>query len=193
MNVLIITSHPVTTSFNAALAASVRAGLEQAGHVVQVADLCAEGFDPVMTAEDFGQFEDQPPPADIQREMDRVEWADGLIFVFPVWWWSVPAVLKGWIDRVMRYGWAWIDPKDPESGYLRDRKILVLATAGDSAEAFAKRGYDVALRTQLNVGTWSYCHFRDAGTRLFHELHHDTPVAVRAAYLAEAEQMGREF
>ena len=93
----------------------------------------------------------------------------------------------------MTYGWAWVDPADPDSGHLRHRKILVLATAGASAEAFAKRGYDVSLHTQLNIGTWDYCGFKDVTTRIFHDLHDETPQSLRNEYLEAAYEMGRNF
>jgi NAD(P)H dehydrogenase (quinone) len=116
-----------------------------------------------------------------------------MIFIFPIWWWSLPAMLKGWIDRVMSYGWAWVDPKDPDSGHLRHRKILVLATAGDSKKSFAKRGYDTALHTQLNIGTWNYCGFKDVTTRIFHDVGPFTTESTRLAYLQEAQTLAREL
>ena len=102
-------------------------------------------------------------------------------------------MLKGWIDRVMSYGWAWVDPKDPDSGSLSQRKILVLATAGDSVEGFAKRGYDIAFHTQLNVGTWDYCGFKDVTTRIFHEVGPETPEPVLQAYLDEAQSLAADL
>ena len=159
------------------------------GHEVRVADLYAEGFQPAMVAEDFAQFGNMPMPADVLKEQARVEWSDAIVFIFPIWWWSIPAMLKGWIDRVMSYGWAWEDPSDPDSGNMKHRRILVLASAGASAKALAKRGYDTALHTQLNVGTWSYCGFKDVTTRIFYEVHSETPAALRETYVAEARDL----
>ena len=189
MNVLVVVTHPVRKSFNHALLARVEAGLAQAGHNVKVADLCAEGFQSAMTEEDFGQFRNEPPPLDVQKEQDRVAWSDAIVFVFPLWWWSVPGILKGWIDRVMTYGWAWTDPAAPEKSPMRARKVLVLVTAGASAEALAKRGYDTALETQLNVGTWSYMGFKDVTTRIFYDVHHETGDTLRSRCLDEAEAL----
>ncbi len=193
MNVLVVIAHPVKSSFNHSLLKAVANGLNDAGHEARIADLVAEGFQPVMTEEDFGQFDNMPPPADVRAQQERIEWSDAIIFIFPIWWWSLPGILKGWIDRVMTYGWAWVDPADPDSGHLRHRKILVLATAGASAEAFAKRGYDVSLHTQLNIGTWDYCGFKDVTTRIFHDLHDETPQSLRNEYLEAAYEMGRNF
>ena len=193
MKVLIVFTHPVKKSFNRAILERVNAGLSSAGHEVQTADLYAEGFQPAMIEEDFAQFEDKPMPEDVLREQARVEWSDAIVLIFPYWWWSIPAMLKGWIDRVMSYGWAWIDPARPEDGYLKDRKLLVLTTTGASARALAKRGYDTAFHTQLNVGVCEYCGFKDVTTRMFHEVHHETPEEVRRQYLDEAEALARNW
>lgn len=189
MNVLVVIAHPVPTSFNHAIRAEVEAGLALAGHDVQVADLHAEGFQPAMIAADFAQFSGDPLPPAIQAEQARVTWSDAIIFIFPLYWWSVPGMLKGWIDRVMTYGFAWTDPARPEASNMRNRKIQVMVTAGDDAAGLAKRGYDTALHTQLNVGTWSYCGFKDVETRIFHEVTGDAPKERLAKYLADARAM----
>lgn len=189
MNVLTIIAHPVPTSFNHAIKREVAAGLIDAGHTVQIADLYAEGFQPAMIEADFAQFAGEPLPPAVQAEQARVEWSDAMIFIFPLWWWSLPAMMKGWIDRVMSYGFAWKDPSDPDSGGMRHRKIIVMITAGDDAEGLAKRGYDTALHTQLNVGTWNYCGFKDVTTRIFYGVTPDAPVERRATYLAEARAL----
>jgi NAD(P)H dehydrogenase (quinone) len=193
MNVLVIYTHPIKESFNRKILAAVEQRLEESGHSVKIADLYAEKFPCAMTAEDFAAFENLPMPPEILSEQERVDWCDAMIFIFPIWWWSLPAMLKGWIDRVMSYGWAWVDPKDPDSGHLRHRKILVLATAGDSKESFAKRGYDTALHTQLNIGTWNYCGFKDITTRIFHDVGPFTPESTRLAYLQEAQALARKL
>ena len=193
MKVLIVYTHPVKASFNRAILEAVKESLLEAGHEIRVADLYAEKFQPAMTEEDFAQFDDRPMPAEIQKEQKRVEWSDAIIFIFPFWWWSLPAMLKGWIDRVMSYGWAWVDPSDPDSGYLKSRKVLILTTAGASAGQLAKRGYDTAFHTQLNVGICEYCGFRDVTTRMFHEVHQNTPETLRTRYLADARELARTF
>lgn len=193
MRVLIVYAHPVAKSFNRAILEAAARGLIEAGHEVKVADLCAEQFQSAMTEADFAQFENQPMPDDVLREQARVEWSDAIVFIFPLWWWSIPGILKGWIDRVMSYGWAWLDPSDPDSGSLKSRKLLVLTTAGASAGQLSKRGYDTAFHTQLNIGTWDYCGFKDVTTKIFHEVHHETPEELRKSYLNEAYTLARQW
>ncbi len=192
MKVLIVYTHPVKKSFNRAILEAVKESLIEAGHEVKIADLYDEGFQPAMTEEDFNQFNDKPMPADVQREQARVEWSDAMVFIFPFWWWSLPAMLKGWIDRVMSYGWAWIDPAKPDAGYLKDRKLLVLTTAGASARALAKRGYDTAFHTQLNVGICEYCGFKDVTNHMFCEIDGSTE-DIRKRYLEKAGELARKF
>jgi NAD(P)H dehydrogenase (quinone) len=193
MNVLIVFTHPKRECFNRKLLNAVISGLEAAGHEYQVADLYAENFQPAMIEEDFAQFDRKPMPPEILAEQKRVEWSDAVIFIFPLWWWSVPAMLKGWIDRVVSYGWAWENPLDPSSGYLDERKILVLISAGASLAHLAKRDYDKALDIQLNTGTWDYCGFRDVTTHIFESVHEESPNSLFEQYFSEAEEMARNL
>ena len=189
MKVLIVYTHPVPDSFNRAILNATLKGLETGGHEVKVADPYAENFQPAMTAGDFVQFDSKPMPPEIQAEQARVEWSDAIIFIFPLWWWSLPGMLKGWIDRVMSYEWAWLDPMDPRSGTLTERKILLMVSAGASHKQLAERGYDKSFHTQLNIGTWDYCGFRDVTTRIFERVHDDSPTELLLGYLSEAESL----
>jgi NAD(P)H dehydrogenase (quinone) len=189
MKILVVYTHPVENSFNRALLNATIEGLQSAGHEIRVADLYAEKFQPAMIAADFAQFEGRSMPDEILFEQSRVEWSDAMIFIFPLWWWSMPAMLKGWIDRVVSYGWAWVDPPYPESGPLRQRKILVMLTAGASHAQLEKHKYDEALDTQLNIGTWNYCGIRDVTIRIFDSVDVSSPKHLLEGYLVEAEQL----
>ncbi|WP_156419349.1 NAD(P)H-dependent oxidoreductase [Aureimonas sp. AU12] len=111
MHVLIVTAHPDPRSYTHAAVARLVAGQEtNPGATHEVADLAAEGFDPRFTATDNEQFHGRADDADgIVAEQRRIDRADMLVLVFPVYWWSMPAVMKGWIDRVFTSGWAYID------------------------------------------------------------------------------------
>eukprot|EP01034_Spumella_vulgaris_P015677 gene15677-20033_t len=120
MKVLIVYAHSQPTSFNGALLRKAVETLEAEGHEVQVSDLYAMGFNPVASEADFkarrfeghlqydreqkaavaaGSFSDE-----IAAEIDKVQWCDLLILQFPLWWYSVPAIMKGWFDRVFANG-----------------------------------------------------------------------------------------
>lgn len=102
MRALLVYCHPVPESFNAAVRDAAMRGLTAAGYEIDLLDLYAEGFDPVMGAEERLDYHtpgtNRLPVAD---HLDRVKNADALVFVFPTWWYSPPAMLKGWLDRVL--------------------------------------------------------------------------------------------
>ena len=108
MHALIVVAHHDPQSLTHAVAAQVAAGLSSSGHTVEIADLAAEGFDPRYTCADHLVHRTRAtPPADVLAEQARIDRADALVLVFPIYWWSLPGLLKGWIDRVLRPGVAY--------------------------------------------------------------------------------------
>ena len=105
MKISLILAHPRTGSFNHAIAATAVRALRHAGHTVSVHDLYAEGFDPLLPSEEIAR--DGTLPDDIARHCAEIAAADGIIIVHPDWWGMPPAILKGWIDRVLRPGVAY--------------------------------------------------------------------------------------
>ena len=105
--VLVIVGHPdVASSFNGAIARAVCAALTAQGYAPELRDLYAEGFNPVMTlGEATGSVENAP--LEMRAEMAQVKESAGLVFVHPNWWGGPPAILRGWIDRVLRNGFAY--------------------------------------------------------------------------------------
>jgi putative NADPH-quinone reductase len=99
MNILVILSHPTPGSFNHAIAETVVNTLEQMGHSGVFHDLYAEGFDPLLTAGDILMDEINPV---IAEHCEQLAAAGGIILVHPNWWGMPPAILKGWVDRVVR-------------------------------------------------------------------------------------------
>jgi NAD(P)H dehydrogenase (quinone) len=191
VNVLVMFAHPRRDSFSGAILDSLCAGLTAAGHTVEVGDLYRQGFDPRLRPEDYAQFEGNPMPDDVLAEQARVERADALAFVFPVWWWSLPAMLKGWIDRVFASGWAYEFTPSRSRGLLRDRPTLLLCVAGSREATYRKYGYDTAMHTQIDVGILGYCGIRDIGTEFFYEV--DDDEASRPLHLEKARRLGVEF
>ena len=105
MRLLFVHAHPVPESFNTALLAAALETARVQGHDVRLIDLHGEGFNPVMSAEERrGYTEDVPIPADLVQHVEALQWAEGLILVYPTWWYAQPAILKGWMDRVWRPG-----------------------------------------------------------------------------------------
>ena len=101
MRVLTVLSHPVPESFVAAVHARLVEALNAAGHEVRTLDLYAEGFDPVMRADERrGYMSVGANAAGVAEHLAHLRWAEGLVLVYPTWWYSLPAMLKGWLDRV---------------------------------------------------------------------------------------------
>lgn len=158
MKILLVIAHPRPGSLTHQVAAAFAAAAEAKGHLIEVADLIAEGFDPMVREPDEPDW-DNPAKIyspEVLAEMARIERNEATVIVFPVWWWSVPAVLKGWIDRVWNHGWAYGGATYPH------QKAWMLAVAGGTQAQFAKRGYDTAMVTQLETGVLRYCGVKDA-------------------------------
>lgn len=187
MNVLAVFDHPRRDSLTGAVLDSLVAGLEAAGHRAEVADLHREDFDPRLRVEDEPLWGDRSQTFGerILAEQARVDRNDAIAFVFPVWWWSFPAMTKGWIDRVWNQGWAhgW--------GRLKQRKGLVLGVAADNAPSFAKRHYDVSMKTQILTGILFYCGIPEGRFELLHDSL--TSEEDRRAILARAREIGETF
>jgi NAD(P)H dehydrogenase (quinone) len=156
MRVLIIYAHPEPTSFTAALKDAAVQSLSAAGHEVEIADLYGEGFNPVAGRHDFiaaadpARFHYQSEQlhasqsggfaADLVREQQRLMRADFLVFAFPLWWGGVPAIVKGWFDRVCAYGVAYADGKRFDQGYFVGRRAMLAITTGGTTERFSPGG-----------------------------------------------------
>jgi putative NADPH-quinone reductase len=105
MRVLMIYVHPRDDSLCAALRDAARAALESAGHQVELRDLYAEGFRPALSAEERGRYNDADENlAGVEDHVDSLRRADALLLVHPTWWYGMPAMLKGWFDRVWAPG-----------------------------------------------------------------------------------------
>src|SRR6056297_94979 len=102
MRALVIYCHPREGSFTAAVRDVVLSRLAAAGAEARLRDLYAEGFEPVLTGAEWTGYLDSPANvAPVARDVDDLRWADTLIFVYPTWWYGLPAMLKGWLDRAM--------------------------------------------------------------------------------------------
>ncbi len=101
MRILLVYSHPVPESFNAAVRDTAVETLNQGGHDVKLLDLYAAGFDPVMRMQERRDYHTRDLNEDpVKDHIELLRWAEGLLFVYPTWWYGLPAMLKGWLDRV---------------------------------------------------------------------------------------------
>jgi NAD(P)H dehydrogenase (quinone) len=182
---LVVTAHPDPNSLTHHVAERLASELRP--RAVEVADLHREQFDPRFTTADRRAYhEGCNYPSDVAREHGRLERATDLVLVFPVYWWSMPALLKGWIDRVFVNGWAFeysaasgLRPK------LQRLTTHLLLIAGADSGAYERHGHEGALRTQIEHGIVDYVGSRRGATAFIHESE-QSPSTATAASVARA-------
>ena len=155
MKVFIVHAHHEPKSFNGALTQVAQKVLSSLRHEVKISDLYAMKFDPVsdrrnfrsvknpdylkQQAEEVHASETNGFAPDIQGEIEKVQWCDLMIWQFPLWWFGVPAILKGWVDRVFAMGQAYGQGRAYEKGVFRGKQAMLSITTGGVAEAFAEK------------------------------------------------------
>ena len=192
MKVLIVYAHPNSSSFNRAILEVVENGLKAAGHEIKLKDLYAEGFNPLLGREDLAAENQRDLPADIQREQQTLLWAEGLVFIYPLWWFDRPAILKGWFDRVFTHGFAFRYADEGMEGLLNHGKALVVVTTGGSIEEFERIGAREHLVRPTTDGTLALCGVRDIVDKVLYSV----PVvsdAARQKMLDEVHRLALEF
>jgi NAD(P)H dehydrogenase (quinone) len=156
MNVLMVHAHPESQSFSSALLLEAKNFFEKKGDSVQVSDLYAMNFNPVVSASDFNEranpdyfnyaLEQRKSLSagtisdDIKAEIEKVEAADLLVINFPLYWFSVPAILKGWIDRVFVSGKFYGGRRIYAKGGMTGKKVLVSVTTGGREDMLSCKG-----------------------------------------------------
>ncbi|HCF58690.1 MAG TPA: flavodoxin family protein [Myxococcales bacterium] len=153
MKALIVYAHPNPKSFCKAIADRARDELERLGHQVRLHDLYAQGWNPVLGPDDFEALFKGAVSEDVAREQSDVLWADLLVFVYPIWWYERPAIVKGWFDRVFSAGFAYQATTQGLQGLLGGRRALVLTTSGADEESDRKSGMTEAKQVTVMAGS----------------------------------------
>ena len=156
---LVVMAHPAESSLTRDVTRAIVEALDSHGHDAEMVDLAAEGFDPVFGPADYAAFNCSGTlPHDVQAEQRRIDRADYLILVYPVYWWAMPALLKGWIDRVFVAGWAFDEDAEGRiTKRLGRLKVSLVAIAAASESTYVKRGYREAMKTQIETGIFDFC------------------------------------
>lgn len=193
---LVVLCHPNPKSYNHAVARTARERLEALGHRVVLHDLYEEGFDPVLRHAELRRrlsFDDL-----VQRHYHDLEQADGLVVVHPEWWSQPPALLKGWIDRVLMPGVGYefegeeFMPKN-KVALLGGKRALVLATTDAERPSEDDRPDSVEpLLAAVWRATLSYCGIVDFHFRMLHEMH-DLEAADRREWLESVASLVEEL
>jgi len=157
MKYLVVYTHPNPASFNHAILETVAGELEKAGQEVVVRDLYAIGFDPLLSGRDFAAMQGGSVSEDIRREQEFVGAADVLVVIFPLWWAGMPAMLKGYIDRVFTDGFAYSIREEGIEGLLKGKKIHLITTTGAPREMYEEMGMFRSLSQTIDGGIFQFC------------------------------------
>ncbi|MFH9073612.1 NAD(P)H oxidoreductase [Streptomyces alboflavus] len=154
-HVLLVTGHPRPDSLTAHLVRRAQERLTAEGHTVDLLDLVAEGFDPRMTPADEPDWDDPDKEysPEVHAHMRRVAAADAIVVVFPLWWFGLPALLKGWIDRVWNHGFAYGNRQQ----LLAGTRMLWLGLVSYDEARFAELGFADAVTLTLGKGVSEFC------------------------------------
>lgn len=137
MNVLIVYAHPNTNSFNHAILDQVKRGLEDGRHVFNIIDLYEDNFNPVLVFNENTKRSNLMNNSEAKHYQDLIKQADHLIFIYPVWWYGMPAILKGFFDRLFMSGFAYTNKGGFPKGLFGNKSACVIYTI-DSPAWFVK-------------------------------------------------------
>ncbi len=151
MRVYIVFAHPNEDSFNRDVLDMFTKGLAEAGHTYETGDLYRMNYKSEM---DSGQYSREvgldpgaPIPDDVRAEQEKINRADALAFIYPVWWSDCPAKLKGWFDRVFTYGYAYFyDENEERFTEIEIKKAVVICSAGHTGEHLEETGIAASMR-----------------------------------------------
>jgi NAD(P)H dehydrogenase (quinone) len=194
-SVLLVTAHPDQKSLTWQITREVATGAASGEAAsVRVLDLIADGFNPTFNAADLESYRGSGPTPEIVRYQEMVDAADVTVAIFPVYWWSMPALLKGWVDRVFGGKWAYdFDDDFNLQGLLGDRGLGLkfLAVAANDEESYERHGYLQAIRAQIDHGIVQYCGVAPEQLQIYHNSEDPTGDAQREM-LVRAAQLGRD-
>jgi NAD(P)H dehydrogenase (quinone) len=190
MKHLIVVAHPAEDSFTMGLTRAYAAELEKLGHSQRTYDLYRMGFSPVLAAPELA-LGDHPISIDVKRAQDDLRAADVLTVIYPLWWLSMPAMMKGYIDRVFARGFAYESLNGVVHGLLGGKKSVLITLSGAPLSLLIKSGDWNAVQALQDTHV-----FRSSGFELLEHLHFDEitpdlPKAVGEQHMAGVRSCAR--
>jgi NAD(P)H dehydrogenase (quinone) len=192
VNVLVVYAHPNPKSFNHAILEVVDETLRAQGHETCIKDLYGEGFNPLLDGPGLFAANTGQLAPDIRGEQEQIQWAEGLVFIYPLWWFDRPAILKGWFDRVFTNGFAFRYGTEGYQGLLKHEKAMVIVTTGGGVEDFARISWKEHIVRPTTDGTLSFCGVRNIVDKVFYAVP-ATTLAQRKGILEEIRELARGF
>ncbi len=166
MKHLLVYAHPNPKGFSHAILETLVEALKP-HHDIRIRDLYAMHFDPVLRASDFEAFEKGTVPGDLQIEQDHVRWADVITFIYPLWWSGLPAILKGYVDRVFSIGFAYTYEETGPRGLLAGKKVFMITPMGATVDLYEKIGMISSMKLTIDQGFAEFCGLELLGHRYF--------------------------
>lgn len=156
MKNLIVYAHPHSGSLNHFFKQTVLESLQKSGEEIEVRDLNQINFNPVLSLEDMNGQRMGKVADDVKKEQDFIAWSDRIVFIYPIWWTGMPAIMKGYIDRVFSYGFAYRYDQGIQKGLLTGKKTIIINSHGKSNAEYEAMGMDKALALTSDTGIFTY-------------------------------------
>jgi NAD(P)H dehydrogenase (quinone) len=166
--------------------------LEGLGEVVNSRNLYDIKFNAILTSDDFKALKAGKLPHDIATEQDFIRQADYLWFVFPIWWTSMPAILKGYIDRIFLSGFAYRLENDRPIGLLTDKKVIILNSMGMSREEYMVSGMFKAMELTIDKGVFEFTGMKVIAHKYFTSIM-SVDKNIRKTYLEEINELAEKL
>lgn len=214
MKILIVFAHPEHQSFNGAMFRMAAESLAAAGHEIKTSDLYAMQFEPVsgrhnfLSAKDPDFFKQQIEEMhatetygfaeDVEEEIQKIEWCDLMIWQFPLWWFGLPGILKGWVDRVFAMGRTYGGDKIYANGVFKGKQALLSLTTGGPPPAYAKGGFNgdiCAILRPIQRGMLQFVGFEVLAPQIAYgpaRMKQDQRAELLAAYAKRLKYIGSE-
>ncbi|HZG15609.1 MAG TPA: NAD(P)H-dependent oxidoreductase [Candidatus Bathyarchaeia archaeon] len=156
MKATIVFAQPGDKSFTHEMLARTKAALDKAGISYNVRDLYKMNFQPVLSPSDMEKVENGSVSSDIGEEQELLTDADLLVMIYPIWWWSQPAILKGYFDRVLTNGYAFRYEANGPVGLMNGKQAIVFTCTRESEAEMKADGFDTLIKKQIVDGVLSF-------------------------------------
>ncbi|WP_019911744.1 NAD(P)H-dependent oxidoreductase [Paenibacillus sp. HW567] len=193
MKHLVVYAHPNPESLNHAILETTVNALKKKGHEVVVRDLYALDFQPVLKPEDFVGIRSGQTPADILAEQKYITDAEVVTFIYPIWWTGLPAIIKGYVDRVFAYGFAYAYGANGIDKLLAGKKGFIINTHGTPNEYYDQIGMTAGLKITSDTGIFDFTGIEAVDHLLFGGISAADPEALKEILVQVEEKVTSLF
>ncbi|MBU3178376.1 NAD(P)H-dependent oxidoreductase [Clostridium estertheticum] len=157
MKHLVVFAHPYSKSFGKGIVDMIEKEVSNNKSEIRIRDLYELGFDPILKGSDLLNLQSGNYADDIKVEQEHIKWADIITFVYPVWWAGLPAVLKGYADRVLANGFAFTYEASGPVGLLKGKKAILFSTTGFPSDMYAQIGMHKSMQQTTDEAIFEFC------------------------------------